>query len=96
MAASQAVREALANGGGQVLRPLMRIEVVVPDENLGGVLGDLQSRRSNIHGQEAEMGMSTIAGECPLEGLLGYTTVLRSITRGRGSFTMEFARFDVS
>lgn len=96
IAASQAVREALVDAGGQVLRPLMRVEVVVPDENLGSVLGDLQSRGALITGQESEMGTSTIIGECALHELLGYTTRLRSLTKGRGQFTMEFARFDVS
>ncbi len=96
IAASQAVREALIDAGGQVLRPLMTVEVVVPDENLGSVLGDLQSRGALIMGQESEMGNSTITGECPLHQLLGYTTKLRSLTKGRGQFTMEFARFDVS
>jgi len=95
IASSQAVREAMVKGGGQVLRPLMRVEVVVPDENLGGVLGDLQSRGASITGQESEMGTSTIHGECGLHKLLGYTTQLRSMTRGRGQFTMEFERFDV-
>ena len=93
---SQAVHQALVNAGGQVLRPLMRIEVVVPDESMGTVLGDLQSRKASITGQESEMGNSTIHGECPLNELLGYTTRLRSLTRGRGQFTMEFSRFDVA
>ena len=96
MAASQAVREAIADAGGLVLRPLMRVEVVVPDENLGQVLGDLQSRQASITGQESDMGMTTVLGECPLQALLGYTTELRSLTRGRGQFTMEFARFDAA
>ncbi|MFT4976080.1 MAG: elongation factor G, partial [Myxococcota bacterium] len=94
--ASQAVRQALLDAGGQVLRPIMRVEVVVPDEAMGSVLGDLQSRRAIITGQESDMGTSTILAECPLNELLGYTTELRSMTRGRGQFTMEFARFDVS
>jgi elongation factor G len=95
IAASQAVREAMLDGGGQVLRPLMTVEVVSPDENLGTVLGDLQSRGATILGQESDMGMSSIHGECPLQALLGYATQLRSITKGRGQFTMDFARFDV-
>jgi elongation factor G len=96
IAASQAVREALLDAGGQVLRPIMKVEVVVPDESMGSVLGDLQSRRAIITGQTSNMGTSTILAECPLNGLLGYTTELRSMTRGRGQFTMEFERFDVS
>ena len=96
IAASQAVRDALIDGGGQVLRPLMKIEVVVPDENLGSVLGDLQSRGAMISGQESDMGTTTVIGDAPLQALLGYTTELRSMSKGRGQFTMEFARFDVS
>jgi elongation factor G len=96
IAVSQAIRSALEQAGGQVLRPLMRIEVVVPDENMGTVLGDLQSRGAVISGTESEMDATTIHGECPLHALLGYATDLRSITRGRGQFTMEFDRFDVA
>ncbi len=96
IAVSQAVHRALVNAGGLVLRPLMKVEVVVPDESMGSVLGDLQSRGANITGQESEMEVSTILAECSLNELLGYTTRLRSLTRGRGQFTMEFARFDVA
>ena len=96
IAVSQAIRSALEQAGGKVLRPLMRIEVVVPDENMGTVLGDLQSRGAVISGTESEMDATTIHGECPLHALLGYATDLRSITRGRGQFTMEFDRFDVA
>ena len=95
IAASQAVREAMLQAGGLVLKPLMKIEVVTPDESMGSVLGDLQARGAAITGQESEMGMSTILAECALDKLLGYTTQLRSMTRGRGQFTMEFDRFDV-
>jgi elongation factor G len=95
IATSQAVREALVNGGSQVLRPLMTVAVVSPDENLGTVLGDLQARGASIHGQVSDMGVSTVSGECPLQALLGYATELRSLTKGRGQFTMDFARFDV-
>jgi len=96
IAVAQAVRAALVDAGGSVLQPQMKVEVTVPDENMGAVLGDLQSRRASITGQESEMGTATISGVCPLVGLLGYTTELRSLTRGRGQFTMEFERFDVA
>jgi len=95
IATSQAIRAAMVEAGGALMRPLMRIEVVVPDEAMGGVLGDLQSRSAMISGTEQDMGTATIHGECPLQALLGYTTDLRSMTQGRGQFTMEFARFDV-
>ncbi len=96
IATSQAIREAMVEAGGALMRPLMRIEVVVPDEAMGSVLGDLQARQAMISGTEQDMGTATIHGECPLQALLGYTTDLRSMTQGRGQFTMEFARFDVS
>ncbi len=96
IAVAQASREALAQATPQALRPRMKIEVVVPDENVGAVMGDLQSRGASISGQESDMGTSTVLGECSLHRLLGYATDLRSMTRGRGQFTMEFARFDVS
>ncbi len=94
IAVSQAVREALNDGGAAVLQPRMRIEVVAPDGNLGSVLGDLQARKASIMGQESSMGMTVVHGECPLQNLLGYATSLRSLTKGRGQFSMEFDRFD--
>jgi elongation factor G len=94
IAAAQAVREALIKAGGLVLQPIMKLEVVVPDENTGGVLGDLQSRGATILGHSSDAGMTSIAAECGLTPLLGYTTDLRSQTRGRGQFVMEFDRFD--
>ncbi len=96
IASATAVREALVQAGGVVMQPLMSVEVVVPEENTGGVLGDLQSRGASIVGHENDAGMTTIQAECGLSALIGYTTDLRSQTRGRGQFTMAFARFDVS
>lgn len=94
IAAAQAVRTAIRNGGGSKMQPLMKIEVVVPGEYVGSVLGDLQSKQAVIYDQVPSMDSISLLGECPLESLLGYTTTLRSMTKGRGSFTMEFARFD--
>lgn len=96
IASATAVRDAIAKAGGVVLQPIMKIEVVVPDENTGGVLGDLQSRGANILGHSSEAGITAIEAECGLSNLLGYTTDLRSQTRGRGTFVMEFNRFDAS
>jgi elongation factor G len=96
MATSRAAREAMALAGGQRMQPLMNVEVVVPDENFGSVLGDLQARQTTITDTDTDQGMGTIRGLCPLSSLLGYTTDLRSMTRGRGQFTMEFCRFDVA
>jgi elongation factor G len=94
IAVAQAVREALEGAGGVLLQPVMKVEVVVPDENTGTVLGDLQARGASILGHEAEGGTTVIDAECGLTRLLGYATDLRSMTRGRGQFVMEFDRFD--
>lgn len=91
---ANAAREALQRAGGLLLQPVMRVEVVVPDENTGGVLGDLQARGAIIQGHSTENQFSTISAEVGLSAILGYTTHLRSQTRGRGQFVMEFDRFD--
>ena len=96
VAVAEAVRKALGQAGGRLLRPMMSTEVVVPEESMGGVLGDLQSRGALIQDTRTEDGISTIQCDAPLDRLLGYTTDLRSMTRGRGQFTMEFDRFDVA
>ena len=95
IAAATAVREALTQAGGLLMQPIMKVEVVVPDENTGGVLGDLQSRGATIVGHDSDGGDTQITAECGLSSLIGYMTHLRSQTRGRGQFVMEFARFDV-
>ena len=96
VAVAEAVRNALANAGGSLLQPIMETEVVVPEEYMGGVLGDLQSRKAMIQETNTEFGISTIKCDAPLQGLLGYTTSLRSMTKGRGQFTMSFDRFDAT
>ncbi len=95
IAAATAVREAMQQAGGLVLQPIMKVEVVVPEGDTGRVLGDLQAKGATILGHDTEGDMSSIQAECGLEELIGYTTELRSATKGRGQFTMEFDRFDV-
>ncbi len=95
IAAAAAVREALQAAGGKLMQPIMKVEVVVPDENTGSVLGDLQAKGATILGHRADGDASTIDAECGLSSLIGYATQLRSSTKGRGQFTMEFDRFDV-
>lgn len=96
VAVAEAVRNALANANGSLLQPIMDTEIVVPEEYMGGVLGDLQSRKALIQETNTEFGVSTIRCDAPLLGLLGYTTTLRSMTKGRGQFTMSFDRFDTT
>ncbi|MEA1050826.1 elongation factor G [Lamprobacter modestohalophilus] len=98
-AATRALARALSEAGPVALHPVMRVDVVVPEANLGSVLGDLQQRRAAIQatktGQESGDDSASISCEVALEALLGYTTELRSLTQGRGQYSMQFERFDV-
>jgi elongation factor G len=93
-AASQAVRRACVEAGGRLLRPIMMVEVVVPSENLGTVLGDLQARQASIQDTSSFNDNTSIECEVAMDRLLGYATDLRSMTQGRGQFSMIFRRFD--
>ncbi len=94
IAVAAAVREAIVKAGGLLLQPIMKVQVTVPDENTGGVLGDLQSKNATILGHDNQGDVTVVDAECGLSNLIGYATSLRSQTRGRGQFTMEFERFD--
>ena len=94
IAAAQAVRDAIGKAGGLLLQPIMKVQVTVPDENTGSVLGELQAKGATILGHDNQGELTIVDAECGLSSLIGYATALRSQTRGRGSFTMEFDRFD--
>ena len=96
VAVAEAARKALAQAGGVILRPIMATEVVVPEGDVGTVLGDLQSRRAVIRDTTTLGEMTTIHCDCALDRLLGYITDLRGMTRGRGQFSMRFDRFDIA
>ena len=93
-AAAKATTNAVKKAKPCVLYPIMATEIVVPEENFGLVLGDLQSRHAVILGTENWKGTVTIFCEIALDQLLGYTTNLRSMTQGRGQFSTTFKRFD--
>jgi elongation factor G len=93
-AAAKALRRALAQAGPVVLHPLMRVDLVVPENDLGTVLGDLQARHAVIRATQLRESEARVHCEVALEALLGYATELRSLTQGRGQFSMQFARFD--
>jgi elongation factor G len=95
-AASRAVQKAVEAAGPTVLRPIMAVEVVCPEENLGAVLGDLQSRQGLIVDTETWGDTVTTRCEVALDRLLGYATDLRSLSKGRGQFSMIFERFDAA
>ncbi len=94
-AAIMAFRDAVRAAQPVLLEPIMKVEVVAPDEHLGDVLGDLNSRRGKIKEMVAQDGFQTVHVEVPLAELFGYATSLRSATRGRASYSMEPCLFDV-
>jgi elongation factor G len=93
IAGSMAFKEACRKGKPVLLEPIMRIEVVVPEEYMGEVFGDLNSRRGNPQGTESRGGAKIINCEVPLAEMFGYATDLRSRTQGRGSFSMHFSHY---
>ncbi|HHH38081.1 MAG TPA: GTP-binding protein [Sedimenticola sp.] len=93
-AVSRAIGRAIADAGPVLLQPIMTAEVVVPEENMGTVLGDLQAHHALIRNTEKAGETVTITCEVALAELLGYTTRLRSMTQGRGQFSTQFERFD--
>ncbi len=94
IAGSIAVKDAVMRAGPVLLEPMMRVEVSVPDEYTGDVIGDLSARRAQIGGMEKHGDLQAIHVIVPLSEMFGYATTLRSQTRGRGTFTMEFAHYD--
>lgn len=89
IAAMMAFKTAMKNGSSVLLEPIMKVEVDVPDEYMGDVMGDLNSRRGQIKGMESEGGSCHIVAEAPLATMVGYATDLRSLTKGRAGYTME-------
>ena len=89
VAGREAFKIAFNDAGAVLLEPIMMVKIVVPEGNMGDVLGDLNTRRARVQGMETEKGHSTITATVPLAEMLRYTTQLRSITGGRGIFTME-------
>ncbi len=94
IAGSMAFKNAMAKANPVLLEPVMKIEIVVPEEYLGDVIGDLNSRRGRVEGMEAHAGAQTIRGFVPLAEMFGYTTALRSLTQGRGTSSMEFHAYE--
>jgi elongation factor G len=93
IAASIGFKELAAKAKPIALEPIMSLEVVLPEEFLGEVIGDLSGRRGRIIGVEAHKGTQTVRTEAPLAGMFGYATDLRSLTQGRATYTMQFARY---
>lgn len=95
IAGREAFKLAYMESNPVLYEPIMDIRVIVPEENMGDILGDLNTRRARVQGMETEKGRSIVSAQVPLSEMLRYTTTLRSLTGGRGIFSMELARYDV-
>ena len=90
IAGSMAFKDAMAKGAPALLEPMMKVEVVVPEDYMGDVIGDINARRGRIEGMENRHGSQVIDAIVPLAEMFGYATALRSTTQGRGNYTMQF------
>jgi elongation factor G len=93
-AGSMAIKAAVSKASPVLLEPMMKVEVEVPEDFLGDVMGDLNSRRGNIEGMGSEDGLAKVSAKVPLAAMFGYATDIRSKTQGRGIFSMEFSNYD--
>jgi len=94
IAGSMAAKEGAAKAKPIILEPIMAVEVVVPEEFMGEVMGDLSSRRGRIQGMDSRAGAQVINAHVPLAQMFGYSTDLRSKTQGRATYTMQFAHYE--
>lgn len=93
IAASMATKQLAQKGGGKVLEPIMKVEVVTPEDYMGDVMGDLNRRRGLIQGMEDTVSGKVIRAEVPLGEMFGYATDVRSMSQGRASYSMEFSKY---
>ena len=94
IAGSMAFKDAYGKAEPVLLEPIMELEVTVPDEAVGAVNGDLNSRRGRLHGMEPAAGQTTIKAEVPMAEILTYSQSLTSLTGGRGDYSMHFVRYE--
>src|SRR5438477_11504134 len=93
IASRMALREALREGGPVLLEPIMKVEVVTPEDYTGSVIGDLNSRRGQIQGQDMRGNANVVTAMVPLNNMFGYVSNLRSMSQGRATFTMQFDHY---
>ena len=94
IAGSMAFKDAVNRCSPALLEPMMKVDVEIPDDFLGSVIGDLSSRRGVVEGQTIEDGIGKVTAKVPLSEMFGYATELRSMTQGRGLFSMEFSNYE--
>jgi elongation factor G len=93
IAGSMGIKDALRKADPVLLEPIMKVDVVMPEEYLGDVMGDLSSRRGHILGMEGRGNSQVVKANVPLSEMFGYATELRSMTSGRASYSMEFDKY---
>jgi elongation factor G len=96
LAAKMAYRHAMPKASPSLLEPIMKLEVVTPEENMGDVVGDLNRRRGLIEGMDDKQGAKVVKAKVPLSEMFGYVTQLRTITSGRATSSMEFSHFEAA
>jgi elongation factor G len=94
MAAIFALKDAVKNAKPILLEPIMKVENITPDEYQGDIMGDLSRRRGSIHSLESKLGLTTVQAEVPLAEMFGYATAIRSLSKGRSSYSMEPSHFE--
>ena len=94
IAGSMAFKSGMKSASPILLEPIMDVEVVMPEENMGDVIGDLNSKRGKVLGMDARGGFQVVSALLPLANMFGYATDLRSMTKGRASFTMQFKHYE--
>ena len=94
IAARMCMREGMRRAGAKLLEPMMKVEVITPEEYTGGIIGDLTSRRGQVSGQEPRGNAVAIDANVPLANMFGYINTLRSMSSGRANFTMQFSHYD--
>jgi elongation factor G len=94
IAARMCMREGMRKAGAKLLEPIMKVEVVTPEEYTGGIIGDLTSRRGMVQGQDSRGNANVIDAFVPLANMFGYINTLRSMSSGRANFSMQFAHYE--
>jgi len=94
IAARMCMREGMRKAGAKLLEPIMKVEVITPEEYTGGIIGDLTSRRGQVQGQDTRGVSISIEAMVPLANMFGYINTLRSMSSGRAQFSMQFDHYD--
>jgi elongation factor G len=94
IAAREVFKRAVMDAAPVLLEPIMDVEIIVPETNMGDILGDLNTRRARVQGMDTQRGRSVVTAKVPLAEMQRYTTDLRSMTGGRGIFSMEFDHYE--